>query len=305
MAAVLSPFHASSSMPVSNRLLQLRVIALYTHILFVLCVVFVHSSQIPILLVNFIQKEVTMTILFAPSEAKREGGSACLDRDSFCFPKLYEKRLEVALRYIELLEKGSLEKIKKVTGLKDEKQIERYRTNIFEAPVMKAVERYSGVAYEYLGYETLAPGGREYIDEHLIIFSNLFGPICASDKIPDYKLKQGEHIEGFAPEKFYKEHFSDALDEYLQKRGTVVDLRAGFYEKFYKIESPHITMKFLKNGKSVSHWAKAYRGKVLREMAKRAIMDEESLLAMDIENLGIVDIKQIKNKKEIVYEIVQ
>ncbi len=244
-----------------------------------------------------------MTILFAPSEAKREGGSACLDRDSFCFPELYEKRLEVALRYSELLQKGSLEKIKKVTGLKDEKQIERYRTNIFEAPVMKAVERYSGVAYEYLGYETLAPGGREYIDEHLIIFSNLFGPLCAKDLIPDYKLKQGEPVGSFAPEKFYKKHFTEELDNYLEKHGPVVDLRAGFYERFYKILTPYITMKFLKNGKSVSHWAKAYRGVVLKEMAKRGIMDEKSLLAMDIENISIVEIRKVKNRKELIYEI--
>jgi len=246
-----------------------------------------------------------MTILFAPSEAKRTGGSGRMKKESFCFPELYDKRVEAAEKYNELLKNGSPEELRKLTGIKDEEQIERYRADIFDSPAMKAVERYDGVAFDHLDYPSLTPSQQEYVDEHLIIFSNLFGPVCAKDMIPDYKLKQGEHIGSFAPEKFYKEHFTEALDEYLQKRGPVVDLRAGFYEKFYKTSTPCITMKFLKNGKSVSHWAKAYRGRVLREMAKRAIMDEESLLAMDIENLGIVDIKQIKNKKEIVYEIVQ
>ena len=62
-------------------------------------------------------------------------------------------------------------------------------------------------------------------------------------------------------------------------------------------------MKFLKDGKTVSHWAKAYRGIILKEMAKHLVMDENNLQSMDIENLSIVEIKQIKNKKEIVYEI--
>jgi len=246
-----------------------------------------------------------MTILFAPSEGKKLGGSLPpINKSAFCFPELYARRIEVVKRYDTYVENGTIENLKKFFGIKDEKAIEDYRTDIFMQPTMKAVERYDGVAYDYLDYGNLSPEAQHYIDEHLIIFSNLFGPICAKDRIPAYKLKQGEDIDGFAPEKFYKEHFSEALDAYLETHTPIIDLRAGFYEKFYKIKAPYITMKFLKNGKSVSHWAKAYRGIVLKEMAKHAITDEESLLAMDIENLSIVEIKQIKNKREIVYEIV-
>ncbi len=245
-----------------------------------------------------------MTILFAPSETKREGGDLpSIAEDAFIFPKLYPKRLEAAKIYNDFIKEASATQLKKLAGIKDEDSLNRYRRDIFKEPTMKAVERYTGVAYEYLGYPSLPKNAQEYIDERLIIFSNLFGPVRAKDHLPDYKLKQGEHIGSFAPEKFYKEHFSQALDEYLQENGPVVDLRAGFYDKFYRIKGPYITMKFLKNGKSVSHWAKAYRGILLKEMAKRAIMDEDALLAMDLENLAIKEIKKIKNKKEIVYEI--
>jgi len=144
---------------------------------------------------------------------------------------------------------------------------------------------------------------QRYIDESMVIFSNIFGPVCAKDRLPDYKLKQGERIGDFAPEKFYKTHFTKALDDYLAARGPIVDLRAGFYEKFYRVAAPHITMKFLKNGKTVSHWAKAYRGIVAKAMAENNIMDEETLMNMDIEGLGIVEMKKMKNRKEIVYEI--
>ena len=245
-----------------------------------------------------------MTILFAPSEGKKTGGSLPpIDQSAFCFPDLYARRIEAVERYDTFVRNASVEALQKLFGLKDEKAIERYRTDIFAQPTMKAVERYDGVAYGYLGYTDLPPKAQRYIDEHLIIFSNLFGPVRAKDRIPGYKLKQGEHIDDFAPEKFYNEHFSETLDAHLEAHGPIVDLRAGFYEKFYKIKAPCITMKFLKNGKTVSHWAKAYRGIVLKEMAKHAIMSEEDLLAMDIENLSIIEIRQIKNKQEIIYEI--
>ncbi|EDO9528420.1 peroxide stress protein YaaA [Campylobacter coli] len=52
--------------------------------------------------------------------------------------------------------------------------------------------------------------------ENTLIFSNLFGVVKASDHLPFYKFKQGAKINNFALEKFYKEHFSKALDEYLK-----------------------------------------------------------------------------------------
>jgi cytoplasmic iron level regulating protein YaaA (DUF328/UPF0246 family) len=245
-----------------------------------------------------------MTVLFAPSEGKRPGGDLPpLDEGAFCLPELYDRRIEAARRYAEYVESADDEALKKLFGVKDEALLARWRTDLFSAPTMKAVLRYDGVAYEHLDYPALTDKARDYVDENLVIFSNLFGPVCADDRLPDYKLKQGERIGGFAPETFYKTHFTDALTRYLRSRGPVVDLRAGFYEKFYKIPFPYITMKFLKNGRSVSHWAKAYRGLVLRRMAEEGIKSEEALLAMDVEGLILKEIIEGRNKKEIVYEI--
>jgi cytoplasmic iron level regulating protein YaaA (DUF328/UPF0246 family) len=53
----------------------------------------------------------------------------------------------------------------------------------------------------------------------------------------------------------------------------------------------------------VSHWAKAYRGVVLREAAKYQIGSIEAMIAMDIEGLMIHEIIEKKMKKEIVYTI--
>ena len=120
--------------------------------------------------------------------------------------------------------------------------------------------------------------------------------------LPDYKLKQNEKIGDFELEKFYNEKFTNKLNEFLEDE-EIIDLRAGFYEKFYKIEKPYMTMKFVKEGKVVSHWAKAYRGIILNLMAKNDIKSIKELMDMQIENLSIEEIKKLKFKTEIIYNI--
>ena len=121
--------------------------------------------------------------------------------------------------------------------------------------------------------------------------------------IPDYKLKQGETFNNLKIEKFYNDNFSQILDEYLQNE-DIIDLRAGFYEKFYKINKPYTTMKFIKDGKVVSHWAKAYRGIVLKLLSMNKIKTIDELMSMQINNLKIEEIKKQNNKTEIVYSII-
>jgi cytoplasmic iron level regulating protein YaaA (DUF328/UPF0246 family) len=137
----------------------------------------------------------------------------------------------------------------------------------------------------------------------MIIFSNLFGSILAKYPIPNYKLKQGEKLDSFTIEKFYKEHFSDSLDVLLENEFTI-DLRAGFYLKFYTPKINHITMKFLKNGKVVSHWAKAYRGAIAKELAHFQPENEQEFQKIHFENLEIKEIIKRKNSNEYTFNIV-
>ena len=183
-----------------------------------------------------------------------------------------------------LVRAGSNETLKNLFGIKDTREFERYKMSFETAPTMKAIVRYDGVAYDYLDYQTLTPKEQNYIDDYTIIFSNLFGPIKAGDAIPDYKLKQGSTIGTLAPEKFYKEYFRASLDELIED-GEVLDLRAGFYDKFYIPKNPITTLKFLKEGKVVSHWAKAYRGRVLRMIAMHQVKTIDELLGLAIEGL--------------------
>ncbi len=245
-----------------------------------------------------------MIILFSPSEGKREGGILPpMSTDSFLFPELYSKRLDVIKQYEEIIRNGDNEALFELFGIKNSKEYERYRIPLFLAPTMKAIERYDGVAYDYLDYGSLSTESQNYIDHNVILFSNLFGPIRSGDAIPDYKLKQGSAIGTFAPEKYYKEHFSDALDEIIGDQ-EILDIRAGFYDKFYISARQITTLKFLKEGKVVSHWAKAYRGIVLREASKHQISSIDDLLALNIDGLFLNEIIVTKKKKEIIFTIV-
>lgn len=244
-----------------------------------------------------------MIILFAPSEGKRSGGTLSpLSNDSLVFPELFEKRMEAAKEYESIIQSGNEKALMDLFGLKDTNGFERYTIPFSSAPTMKAIERYDGVAYDYLDYGSLETGAQRYIDQNVLIFSNLFGPIRASDSIPDYKLKQGNKIGTLIPEKFYREHFSTHLDVLIGEN-EVLDIRAGFYDKFYIPGIKPTTMKFLKEGKAVSHWAKAYRGTVLREIAIAGATSIDEVLALNIDGLRLIEIIDTKKSKEIVYAI--
>lgn len=246
-----------------------------------------------------------MKILFSPSEAKLKGGeNKKLDKNSFIFPELYDKRVEAVNEYQKFINNASNEQLAKLFGTKKQDVIDNYKGNLLEKELIKVIDRYDGVAFDYLKYKELNKKEQKYIDNNVMIFSNLFGPILAGDfGLPDYKLKQGEKIGELALEKFYNENFTDVIDKYL-KDEAIIDLRAGFYEKFYKIKQPYVTMKFIKDGKVVSHWAKAYRGIILREMAIHSVESISELMNLQIENLNINEIKKQKNKTEIVYDII-
>jgi hypothetical protein len=240
-----------------------------------------------------------LKILFSPSEGKKSGG--CTEKKPLL--GAVNARDSILKEYNKIALSKNETEIKALFGIKKFKDCEAYISDIFDSPLMPAIQRYSGVAYEYLGYDLLSSEEQEYLKKNTIIFSNLYGPLLGGDPIANYKVKQGNNIGEIIPDKFYKERFTYQLDLLLAS-DEILDLRAGYYDKFYKVTQAYTTLKFLKNGKSVSHWAKAYRGIVLRELAKNKISSIEEFMSLEIEGLSVAEIKVIKNKTEIIYNIV-
>lgn len=245
-----------------------------------------------------------MKILFSPSESKNENCTdKPFDKDSFIFKELFDYRMQALNSFFDYIKNTSIEDLKEFFGIKDEKEIKKFIQNLHNQPTKKAVELYNGVSYEYLDFNTLNKKAKDYIYKNTLIFSNLFGVVRADNLLPFYKFKQGAKLPSLSLEKFYKQHFSKALDEFLQDE-VIIDLRAGYYDKFYTPNKQFTTYKFIKNGKIISHFAKAYRGMLLRILAQNDIQDNNTLLSKLPLNLKLKEIKYINLKEEILLEII-
>lgn len=239
-----------------------------------------------------------MKILLAPSETKSEGGE---------FPSLAKSKNlffysdEVIDGYEEYLKNSSVEELSIWFGLKNLDECKRYKESILDKPRKKAIQRYTGVAFEAIDYNNLDQKAQEFIDKNVLIYSNLFGVVMASDNIPDYKFKQGSILPNLNTEKYYATHLKERLDNYLDDE--VLDLSAGYYLKFYKPKGNVITYKFLKGGKVVSHFAKHYRGELVKQIASNNISSFAELMNFKFENLTLLEIQEKGNVKTIIMEI--
>ena len=233
-----------------------------------------------------------MKILLAPAEIKRVGGEGKFDLNL---------NNHILVHYEKFIKNQTIEQLSQWFGLKNLDDCKKYSISLENKPTMKAIRRYIGVTFEALDYDNLSSTEQNYCDNNILIFSNLFGIVKASEQIPDYKFKQGVQLPEINNEKYYKETLKPKLDDELGDE--VVDLRAGYYDKFYKPSASVITFKFLKNGKVVSHWAKHYRGLVVKEMAKNNITSFAELMNMQIEGLQLQEIMEKQNIKTLIMNI--
>ena len=245
-----------------------------------------------------------MKILLAPSETKQSGGESPFDLAALLFETLLPHRQKLLHAYTNIVQQGDMAALSAMFGLKKESDILKYTKDLVHEPAMKAIERYTGVAFDHLSYGTLDSDAKNYIDTHVILNSNLFGFLRADDLIPEYRLKQGAAVGEIRVEKFYREYGAPLMEAYLADE-DILDLRAGFYDKFYKPTKPYTTLKFIKAGKVVSHWAKAYRGIVLREIAKAGIESIDAFMKLPIPHLQIEEIQRVKNRTEVIYAITE
>jgi cytoplasmic iron level regulating protein YaaA (DUF328/UPF0246 family) len=237
-------------------------------------------------------------ILFSPSEAKKLTpnplnspiNSIICDRD------------EILQKYYDIVSSQDESILGDIFGVKSTSDIAKIKNLTMQKIYHKAILMYDGVAYEALDYLNLDEVASRYIDENLLIFSNLYGVLKAGDYVQFYKLKQGKKISQIDSAKYYKPRLDKILDEFLEGE-DILDLRAGYYDKFYSIKSPYITMKFLKNSKVVSHFAKHYRGLILRDLALNKASNFDELMQIKFPNLSLLEIRKTKLKSELVFEI--
>lgn len=242
-----------------------------------------------------------MIILLAPSETKNENNTdKAFNNNTF-----FDKSIEVVKEYNDFLINSSVEEKMNFFDIKKEEDLKNcsFCTDLYKQETMQAILRYTGVAFDALDYLHLEKEEKIYIDNNLILFSNLFGVLKPTDLIPIYKFKQGKKLPNFNQEMFYKQNLKPFLDDII-KNDILIDLSASYYKKYYKPDFEVLTFKFLQNGKVISHFAKHYRGKFLKYMARNNVVSESDILKLKIPGLKFEKVEVDKNIKTFIYNVI-
>ena len=137
------------------------------------------------------------TILLPPSEGKAPGGDDCrnwIDIAADCRLNAF-REMDLPRRAVINALQASLSQptddLSKLFSVKGERLDEAIATNgkLPAGPLMPAINRYSGVMFDFLDYGSMAKAEQAAFDQHAILFSGLWGLLRPTDLIPDYKLK--------------------------------------------------------------------------------------------------------------------
>ena len=204
-----------------------------------------------------------MLIVLPPSETKAPSG---VSRPmSLSFPALNPVR-ESLLDDLAALEVEPMMEALKIPATKIEEAAEN--RSLRTAPVMPALERYTGVLYDALSPASLP----EHARSRLAVGSALFGVVRADDLIPRYRLSGSAKVptaDGSLPT--MKARWGSAVSDVLSAEGFIVDLRSGTYEKLGPVPGAvTVRVESVRDDGSrsvVSHFNKHYKGELARVLA--------------------------------------
>jgi uncharacterized protein len=213
-----------------------------------------------------------MLILLPPSETKVSGGDerSHLDLGSLSFPVQNPTRQSLVESVVSLAsdQAASLRALK--LGPKGLSEVERNR-ELWRAPVMPALSRYTGVLYDALGFDTLDSGAQKRALSSVAIFSALFGLIRASDKIPAYRLSYDSALPGGKPGALWGPL---APELWASVDDFVVDLRSEGYRSLAPLpEGSGVFVSLVKPGPAgargaIGHHNKGTKGRLVRDLVE-------------------------------------
>ncbi|WP_010205090.1 YaaA family protein [Salinibacterium sp. PAMC 21357] len=225
-----------------------------------------------------------MIILLPPSETKRDGGAtgSALDWSQLSFPALTAQRQAVASRLTALA--ADSEASRQVLGLsvKQQFEVQRNRT-LHSAPVMPALDRYTGVLFDGLDAASMTPVERSFADKTVVVHSALFGPVGAGDPIPAYRLSHNSRLPGLALKAHWRQPISEALNGV---EGLQLDLRSEAYAQLGAVSPNSVYLRVVNEGPdgkrvALSHFNKKAKGVFSRALVSAGIahLTVETLMA--------------------------
>lgn len=211
-----------------------------------------------------------MLVLLPPSEGKADGGDGPpLDLGSLSFPALtpVRERLVEALTRAAQRDPGGL---RSALGLSERQSREIDQdAALLTSPTLPALDRYTGVVYDNLGYRTLRGAAKRRADGSLVVVSALFGLLRPSDRVPAYRLSGATTLPGVGG---LAAVWRPALEPELAAHGgLVVDLRSGAYAALARVPRA-VEVRVLRQAGGrrtvVSHDNKHTKGRLARALCE-------------------------------------
>ena len=168
-------------------------------------------------------KEKNLIILIPPSEGKSSKNTSNIKFGDTHF--IFEKEVKKILKKLKLLEDQDIQKVYGVS-LEKSKKLHEMNLNIMDNECSFSIERYTGIVYSQINLNNLSSKSKSYFDDHINIFSGLFGIVTPKTLIPNYKLK----MNSLSLAKFW----STILTKHLENEELVIDLLPQIHSKAYE-----------------------------------------------------------------------
>lgn len=206
-----------------------------------------------------------MRILLPPSETKLKGGAPHSGRFTLSFPVQDPSRLDLLIP-LEALCRDEPAEAARILKL-GPKSLEELANNRFtDAPVMPAIDRYTGVLYSATGVADWTPSQRSWAAAHVFMHSALFGIISSADPIPAYRLSYDTRLSGLPLKDFWLDSLGSAITE-MAAGDWVLDARSAGYRDLAPIPpgtpSIYLDVVSANGGKALNHFNKVHKGRLI------------------------------------------
>lgn len=215
-----------------------------------------------------------MLLVLPPSETKRDGGAegSALDLTALGFSELTVHRRATLAALRSLSRSVSASNSALGLGPTQRFEIDRNRA-LASAPVLAAMDRYTGVLYDGFAADSLTPVERSFAAEHVAIQSALFGLLRAGDPIPAYRLSHDSRLPGLS----LRRQWAPAVTAVLAARpGLVLDLRSEAYAALGPAPEGSVYLRVMSEDASgrrvaLSHFNKKSKGEFARAVVVSGI----------------------------------
>lgn len=211
-----------------------------------------------------------MRLLLPPSETKLKGGLPATGPLTLSFPR----QDEVRTRLMSSLEQFCRdEPVKAAQALKlGPKSVEELTNNVFErAPILPAIDRYTGVLYSATGASDWSTRDRKWAGEHVFIHSSLCGIVSATDEIPNYRLSYDSKVAGVPLRDYWGGSVSAAIAD-MADGDWILDCRSEGYRALAPIpqgvESRYLEVVTRDGGRALNHFNKIHKGDLVRRLVE-------------------------------------